>query len=65
MLEVWEKADATGGIAIDEMNSIEEFYAKLHENPTYPFNQWTVTPLVDMKMAIGEGIKLYQKMLGS
>lgn len=65
ILEVWEKADATGGIAIVEMDSIEDFYKLLLENPTYPFNQWTVTPLVDLNFAISEGKKLYQKMIGS
>jgi muconolactone delta-isomerase len=64
LLEVWEKADATGGIAITEMDSNEALYQKLLENPTYPFNQWTVTPLVDLSVAIGEAKKLYQKMIG-
>ena len=64
MIEVWASSDSTGGIALVEEESNDALHEKINEVPYYPFMQFTVTPLTDMKLAFRAGQNFLKKMVG-
>ena len=64
MIEVWASSDSTGGIALVEEESNDALHEKINEVPYYPFMQFTVTPLTDMKLAFRVGQNFLKKMVG-
>lgn len=61
---IWAKADGTGGVAIDEMESNDALYKKLMESPYSPFLEYCVIPLTDMKLALKIGRDFLKKIAG-
>jgi len=51
VIEVWEKTEGGGGIAIMEAESNDAVFKKLQEVPLQPFFSYCVTPLTDYKVA--------------
>ena len=63
-IEIWQYTDGGGGVAIVEAESNDVLHQKLLEAPYSILQQYCVTPLTDMKVAIGEAKKLFQKIIG-
>lgn len=64
IIEAWATSDGTGGVAICEYDSNDAVFGKLMESPYAPFLQYTVTPLTDLKLALGTFKKALKKMAG-
>lgn len=64
LIEAWQYTEGMGGVAIVEAKSNDALYLKLMSSPFSPFQQYCVTPLTDMKLAIEDGMKSYQKIIG-
>ena len=65
IIELWAYTEGGGGAAICEVESNDALHRKLIEAPYSPFQQYCVTPLTDMKVAISEAKKLLRKIIGT
>ncbi len=64
LIEIWATSDSTGDIALIEAESNDVLHEKINETPYYPFMQFEVIPLTDMKLAFKAGQNFLKKMAG-
>ena len=64
LVEVWATSDSNGGIALIEAESNDVLHNKIYETPYYPFMQFEVTPLTDIKLSLRAGQKFLKLMAG-
>lgn len=56
--------DQSGGLVIVDVESNEELYQRLANEPFAPFLDFCVTPLIDYKIGYQSVISLFEKMAG-
>jgi len=64
IIEVWAKADGSGGGCIGEADSHEAGYKMMMGNPYTPFLEYTLTPLIAFKLASDTAKKFLKKLAG-
>jgi muconolactone delta-isomerase len=62
--EVWAYADGSGGGCIGEADSHEAGYKAMMANPFAPFLEYSVTPIIDFKLASDTAKNFLEKMAG-
>jgi muconolactone delta-isomerase len=62
--ELWAYADGTGGGCVGEGNSHEDAYKALMANPYAPFLEYSITPIIDFKLASDTAKETLKKLSG-
>jgi len=62
--EVWANADGSGGGLIGEADSHEAGYKAMMANPYAPFLEYSITPIIDFKLASDTAKNFLEKMAG-
>jgi muconolactone delta-isomerase len=62
--ELWAYADGSGGGCVGEGDSHEDAYKALMANPYTPFLEYTITPIIDFKLASDNAKETLKKFSG-
>ena len=62
--ELWAYADGSGGGCIGEADSHEDAYKSMMANPYAPFLEYSITPIIDFKLASDTAKERMKKFSG-